>query len=98
MNAGQLGTARAMWRALLDGEAGHKNCSEARIRLQSLFRDLLDGATLNGARMVEELIMEFDPDYKKHMGIEVRPGYELDFVLPESMYDILGSPDRPDGR
>ena len=90
---------REMWRALLRGEAGEENKGYAAVRLQNLFWDMVDGATLGDSRsiglMVEELIMEFKPDYKKHMGLPDRPGLELDHVLPKSMYEVLSSNERP---
>lgn len=75
---------RAMWRALLNGEAGEVNKQHAVVRLQNLFWDMVDGATLGDRStglMVEELIKEHDPDYKKHMGLENREGLELELVL-----------------
>ena len=86
--------AREMWRALLRGEAGQANRSYAMLRLHTLFWDMIDGATLSDDRntslMVEELIKEFDPEYKKHMDLQDRPGLELSFVLPNP-YEEGGS-------
>jgi len=91
-------TGREMWRALLRGEAGEENKGNAVIQLKRLFWDMVDGATL-GRRstglMVEELIKEYDPDYKKHMGLEDRDGLELEFVLGPDSSDTCDFCSRP---
>ena len=87
---------RAMWRALLDGEAGETNRVDAMVRLRELFWDMIDGYFLENGIMVEELIKEQDPDYKEHMGLPDREGPELARVL--GIYDLLSSSERPRGR
>ncbi|MDN5275654.1 MAG: hypothetical protein JWN33_303 [Candidatus Saccharibacteria bacterium] len=72
---------RTMWRALLSGEAGDRLRIEAEEHLWYLFWEMIENVVVPNGRIIEELIEEVWPDYKRIAQVEYVEGKVLDDVI-----------------
>jgi hypothetical protein len=94
--------ARELWEFLLSDDVAWEVSMATADRLWNIFWRVIENEYIPGAELVEELIAETWSNYRAVVGIEQVDGSVLapimEVLRPKSMYDVVGSPDRPEGR